>query len=249
MRARRSEMELGYGSEYQLFRCLGHHRHEFDGLIRSSLGIHRASCIDWLDFPADHSRRSGDGEWKSIQCFRCRLQMSEYERIEEKWRGYWPSVNMAMNWDAVFRAADVWYFVEAKAHVSEMESKGCGARDGSLAMIRNALDQAREGLFSGRAAKPWYGGAADLSYQLANRLAFLWFCQGIAKVDARIVYLEFLNGYNSGDLDLSVRNNREWDEVWKEQWKRLGIPENLGNEKVSRISIDCKKIGMDARHR
>ncbi len=200
-------MELGYGSEYQLFRCLGHHRHEFDGLIRSSLGIHRASCIDWLDFPADHSRRSGDGEWKSIQCFRCRL------------------------------------------HVSEMESKGCGARDGSLAMIRNALDQAREGLFSGRAAKPWYGGAADLSYQLANRLAFLWFCQGIAKVDARIVYLEFLNGYNSGDLDLSVRNNREWDEAWKEQWRRLGIPEELGNEKVSRISIDCKKIGMEERHR
>ena len=117
-------MELGYGSEYQLFRCLGHHRHEFDGLIRSSLGIHRSSCIDWLDFPADHSRRSGDGEWKSIQCFRCRLQMSEYERLEEKWRGYWPSVNMAMNWDAVFRAADVWYFVEAQAHVSEMESKG-----------------------------------------------------------------------------------------------------------------------------
>ena len=46
-----AEMGLGYGSEYQLLRYLGHHRIELNEVIKANTRL--CGEIHWLDFPKD----------------------------------------------------------------------------------------------------------------------------------------------------------------------------------------------------
>jgi hypothetical protein len=43
-----AQMGLGYGSEYQLLRFLGHHREELEGIILRS-----AYELKWLNYPKE----------------------------------------------------------------------------------------------------------------------------------------------------------------------------------------------------
>ena len=44
-----AEMALGYGSEYQLLRYLGHHRNFLDSKIKEA--TKSDSPIEWMDYP------------------------------------------------------------------------------------------------------------------------------------------------------------------------------------------------------
>lgn len=48
-----AEMAIGYGSEYQLLRYLGHHRNFLNGEINKVIG---SGGIEWLDYPVDFNR-------------------------------------------------------------------------------------------------------------------------------------------------------------------------------------------------
>ena len=124
-----AEMALGYGSEYQLLRFLGHHRNFLNKEISKVLNT--KDQIYWLDYPSNFERLSLDGEFKDIECF-------QDNAIAEKWKIYWPSRGNSQNWDGIFKIKDTWYFVEAKAHISEVESS-CGASDESKKIIKNAF--------------------------------------------------------------------------------------------------------------
>ena len=77
-----AEIGLGYGSEFQLMRFLGHHRNYLNRIIQDSLK--NEGVIEWLDFPVNENRCSGDGEWKGIECFKGHL--ANYEEINKKWK-------------------------------------------------------------------------------------------------------------------------------------------------------------------
>ena len=62
-----AEIGLGYGSEFQLMRFLGHHRNELNDLIHKATNTNE--LIEWLDFPYKDKKKSGDGEWIGIECF------------------------------------------------------------------------------------------------------------------------------------------------------------------------------------
>ena len=55
-----AEIGLGYGSEFQLMRFLGHHRNELYKLIHEA--THTSEPIEWMDYPYENERISGDGE-------------------------------------------------------------------------------------------------------------------------------------------------------------------------------------------
>ena len=60
-----AEMRIGYGSEYQLLRYLGHHREYLNEEILKALkGV--TGSIKWLDYPVDIDRDSMDGEYKNV---------------------------------------------------------------------------------------------------------------------------------------------------------------------------------------
>ena len=92
-----AEMALGYGSEYELLRFLGHHREELDMLIQNATG--QFGQVKWKDYPYNKERKSGDGEQTGIECFK---DLPSYPNIEQAWKEFWPQSGLAMNWDGIF---------------------------------------------------------------------------------------------------------------------------------------------------
>ena len=96
---------------------------------------------------------------------------------------FWPA--NGPQWDALAVAGDAVLLVEAKAHVAEMAST-CGATsETSRNLIRQSLDATRQAL-GATGGGDWMQGF----YQLANRLAHLWFLRSHG-VNAHLVLLSF----------------------------------------------------------
>ena len=165
-----AEIGCGYGSEFQLMRFLGHHRHDLNRMIKDATG--ESGDIQWLDFPYDDNRISGDGEWKGVECFNS--QEVNYSRIENEWKKFWPQTGTAMNWDGIFRIGDTWFFVEAKAHRGECFQECSASSEDSKSAIIGAFEKTQGWL--GATKNDWINTKC---YQLANRLAFIYFCNHI----------------------------------------------------------------------
>lgn len=224
-----AEMGLGYGSEYQLLRFLGHHREELDKLILNATGL--SGNINWLDYPYEEDRVSGDGEWKGINCFNNR---NDYITIDSNWKKFWPNSGTAMNWDGIFTIDDTWFFVEAKAHKDESHQKCTATSNDSRKMINKAFDETIKWL----EAKPKEKWIDTNCYQLANRLAFLYFCHS-NKIKARLLYIGFIKGYRRKKDE--VQTAEEWMNIWKEELNTLGLDEQKIIPYISFIHPICEK--------
>lgn len=213
-----AEMGLGYGSEFQLMRFLGHHRNELNKLIHEATNTD--GQIEWLDFPYDDERISGDGEWKGMSCFK-ELGKEKYTEIETEWNSYWPQRGTSMNWDGVFKIEETWFFVEAKAHKAESFQKCSASSESSLKSINDAFKSTQEWLsqqgLTVQLDKKWI--ETDC-YQLANRLAFLHFCDK-CNIKARLVYIGFVKGFRR--IKDEVQYAEEWWGIWKEELEALGV--------------------------
>lgn len=224
-----AEMGLGYGSEYQLMRFLGHHREELDGLIQNATG--QFGDIHWRDFPYDDERLSGDGEWKGIDCFK---KLKNYSEIEASWKQFWPQKGTAMNWDGIFTIGDTWFFVEAKAHESESYQKCTASSDKSKAVINKAFEKTIEWL----EASPKTKWVDTNCYQLANRLAFLYFCHECG-IKSRLVYIGFIKGFRRKKDEVQLVER--WMDIWKEELNTLGLDIQKMSPFISFIHPDCEK--------
>lgn len=223
-----AEMGLGYGSEFQLMRFLGHHRNYLNKLICDA--THIDGSIHWLDFPINDNRCSGDTEWKGIECFK---DLSNYREIEKKWNEFWPQSGNAMNWDGIFKIDDTWFFVEAKAHKEESYQKCSAKSEASRKTIGNSLQETQHRLKATPSIK-WIDSSC---YQLANRLAFLYFCeqQGIK---AKLLYIGFIKGYRRKKDE--VQTAEEWMDIWKEEMEILGLNIEDMSDYISFIHPDCE---------
>lgn len=225
-----AEMALGYGSEYQLFRFLGHHRNFLNKEIAKVITPNGE--IYWLDYPSNYDRLSLDGELKDVECF-------ENKNISEHWKSYWPPSGNSQCWDGIFKVNDTWYFVEAKAHASEVKSS-CGATfDSSKVIIKKAFDETISLVKSTKTSDYWISKNCK-SYQLANRLAFINFCNK-NQINAKLVYISFINGYDKPGTygSLSVKSKDEWNNIWEEEYKDLGISREQINRILFHVYIDC----------
>ena len=205
-----AEIGCGYGSEFHLMRFLGHHRQELNKMIKEATG--ESGDIQWLDFPFDDNRISGDGEWKGIECFKEELN---YDDIKVKWQKFWPQTGTAMNWDGIFRIGDTWFFVEAKAHRGECFQECSASSEDSKSTIRGAFRKAQDLL--GATKEDWINTNC---YQLANRLAFICFCNQCG-IKARLVYIGFINGYRHKKDEICSEVG--WRTIWEEELETLGL--------------------------
>lgn len=221
-----AEMALGYGSEFQLLRYLGHHRIYLDNQIKLATGSD--SPITWYDYPNDHQRDSLDGEWKGIEFLKDR---NDFGKIELEWKKYWPKSGSAQSWDGIFNQDGILYVVEAKAHIKEMESE-CQAGDTSQQIIIDAFTKTT-GCES--QAQKWI---KSKHYQLANRLAFLHFCDMVG-IKAKLCYIMFVNGYLS-NATKNVSCVEDFKKAWDDECKKLELSATQ-LKKITTIYIDCKK--------
>ncbi len=225
-----AEMALGYGSEYQLFRFLGHHRNFLNHEISNALNTDKS--INWLDYPCNLKRLSLDGEFKDVDCF-------NNEDVKKKWSEYWPATGNSQNWDGVFTIEDTWYFVEAKAHESEVESLCRAVSEKSLRIINKAFSETIQFLHAEKTAEEWMSEKCK-SYQLANRLAFINFCKKNG-IKTKLLYINFINGYHKPETneDLGVKNKEEWISIWNREYSDLGISTEAIKEMLYHVYIDC----------
>ena len=220
-----AEMAIGYGSEFQLLRYLGHHRKYLNEQILKVLKV--KDEIEWFDYPVNPERDSMDGEFKGIECFK---DMKNYIDIKTEWKNYWPQTGNSQNWDGIFKIGNKFFFVEAKAHVDESHQK-CGAGEKSKEIIKKAFAETCGNV---DVAAEWLSSNC---YQLANRLAFLNFCNKFG-IKAELVYICFYNGYRvNPKKDLSPKD-KKWEVTMENNFETLKLTEKL-KEKIHVVYIDC----------
>jgi hypothetical protein len=111
---------------------------------------------------------------------------------------FWPRGGPC--WDALARIEGGCLLIEAKSHVPEIYSGGCGASPRSKQKIQTAFD----------ATKVWLGVSRDVDwmgrlYQSANRYACLYFLKEVAGIQAFLV-----NVYFVGD-SRTPTTREDWD--------------------------------------
>ncbi len=220
-----AEMALGYGSEYQLLRYLGHHRNYLNDEIKKVIGD---GPIEWLDYPVNLTRDSRDGELCGIECFE---NLSNYNSILNEWKDFWPQKGNAHNWDGIFIQNGIWYFVEAKANLEEASQK-CSAE--SPKSIENIIRAFEMTCGNRSLAEKWQKSNC---YQLANRLAFVHFCKEKVDIEAKLLYISFINGYDINNKK-NIDNSNKWVDKWQDEYKQLEIPNELKNS-IVHVCIDC----------
>lgn len=235
-----AEMGLGYGSEYQLLRYLGHHRIELNNVINSNTRL--SGEIQWLDFPKDTTRLSLDGEYITIDFLHDKISEKAFAALKSKWKNYWSPSGTQPNWDGVFLHRkdneEEWIIVEAKAHLGEIKSSTKASLNPN---IQNAFIETQNRF--GIKNEHWFGEY----YQLANRLAFINFLLE-NNINASLLYIYFINGYEKQQLknrktisveSKSVNKQIDWEKAIEQEYIDLGINEKA-KKYISNIFIDCK---------
>ena len=213
----------GYGSECHLLRYLGRHRKLLDERVLGTLG--RGNRIEWLDFEFASKRDTWqDAELKGLAF----LKLSPAQ--EAAWRAFWPYGRGIMNWDAVGwvhgEGEPELLLVEAKANLKEVEST-CGAGLRSRKVIEASFDTVEQALGVPTGAD-WLTGY----YQMANRIAVLWFLQQQG-IPANLMMIYF-TGDMPGPGRACPTTAAEWGPALEAQDAALGLP--AGHQLAGRIS-------------
>jgi hypothetical protein len=163
--------------------------------------------VDWKSPLAGHNYQEYRDDFLDV------LGLQQHEAVL---REYWPL--QGPQWDGLALLPTETtigvLLVEAKAHPGETEST-CGATDpASIATIENALArvQSHMGVTPGVTPSDWMKS----SYQLANRLALLYFLNEIARVPA--AFRSNATAWNSTDTHSSKSATGAW--AW-ESWTRV----------------------------
>ena len=144
-----------------------------------------------------------------------KLGLSEHK---EELINFWPQ--QGHHWDGVAIAKDgTALLIEAKAHISEMDSSPMDRSTPVSTRLRLASLKETAEYFGARFnADNWTGA----KYQTANRLAFAYFLTEKLNKPARVVYIMF-----TGDKEMTdgkVETGKEWDNKFQEAFRILGLP-------------------------
>ncbi len=240
-----AEIGLGYGSEWQLLRMLGHHREYFFKELRSQLHLPQDSEIHWLDYGFDEKKVSGDKEY---------IKRGFFEKIPEI---FTPKIiadidkdrfgiKLNQNWDGIFWVGKVVYLVEAKAHIKELFSDCQSDNKNSLSVIDGYFKETRE-FFNISSNNDW----KKTYYQMANRVAFLKLLKS-HNVEAKLVNIYFIDGYEKkvkdpeSDKYYTIPNphknpsQEDWEKAITKEEEYLGISK-FRNKMIFPVFVNCKK--------
>ena len=146
-------------------------------------------------------------------------------------KAFWPA--RGPQWDGLCIAGGTILLVEAKAHVGEMASSCTAEAPSSVALIEQSLNASKQAL-GASAGADWMNGY----YQLANRLAHLWFLRERG-VDARLVLLQF-----TGDTGMSSASTLEaYHDAFDTAMRHLGFDPAVTLACVECIYIDVSELG------
>jgi hypothetical protein len=194
-----------------------------DGLIREKLNLSVDEPIEWRS----PLKCDGYAEYRD-QDFVDRLSV---ELNEVPLADFWP--RRGPQWDALGRSSGGKLFlVEAKSHISELESSSKAKNPKSEGMICESLRKAKA-FFGSSSRNDWSQGY----YQYANRLAHLY----LLKVNLLPAYLVFVYFLNDSAMN-GPRTEGEWKKALDQMYSYLGLKESRLREFVVDLFIDVSRL-------
>lgn len=220
-----AQIGYGYGSEFQLLRFLGHHRNDLDKMIKEQAGIDKNTPIEWFDFNyGDRDKKIiADDELQGFSF----LPIADRDKVEKDW----PAIKKDwQSWDAVFKAGDTYYIVEAKAYANELKSTdehGGNSKDKILTFMKETL--AKINIVPD---EKWLGDY----YQFANRLTTTMFLNKHG-IKTKLICLFFIDGYPA-KRDIT---KDDFQDAIKKEREELGLTNVDLSKYVVNVFIDANK--------
>jgi len=208
-------------SEHWLRVMVNHHADDLDTEIAEAFGWYGVET-EWL------SPREDDGYAEYYdQAFLDRLGV---DRLAMPLEEFWPKGGP--RWDGLARTKDgKLILIEAKAHIDEAVVFRSKASPNSLSRIEKRLDEAKAAFHASKDSC-WHMPF----YQMANRLAHLYYLAGINKKDA---YLVFINFANAPDVP-EPASFEEWRGAVRLAHRCLGLKDSRLARRVTTIIVDLK---------
>ena len=200
------------GSQLQLQRIVNERPEELNALILGAsptLLAFGARGITWRSPLKEPTEGTAYYEYRDDF-----LKPLGLEDRESKLREFWPS--KGPRWDGLAIVdspkGSGYLLVEAKAHGGEANSESGAKASDSVAQIEAALKQTQKYMHvpAGEWTKPYY--------QLANRLAFLYFMNIELELPTWLVLINFVADTTHLPTELG-----EWLEKYREMYKKLRI--------------------------
>ena len=239
-------MGLGYGSEFQLLRFMGRHRHELEETIIDALQEKQQTIndknFDWLDFEYSDVNKviTGDRELYGLSFLEKKIDKGLYDKITSALQKAGSFISNWQHWDAVFVLDDCFYFVEAKAYPGELYS----TNDHGGSSKKEILNFMRENMkpYGIEVDKNWL----DSYYQFANRISMMAFLNQNG-LNAKAIYIYFENGYNKRQFigkEIKTVSDKgagkmEFDEAIQKELSHLNIEKANLSELVVHIYINA----------
>lgn len=191
--------------------------------IYKKLGIDKSVEIKWLS-----PLKNNEYAEYSDNAF---LKLLQVDGLTIPLEDFWPKHGPV--WDGLAIAGNSKILVEAKAHISEIVSKGSGAGNESLRKINDSLNETKR--YLGVKSKSDWSGAF---YQYANRLAHLYYLRILNNIDAHLVFVYFIN-----DMDMNGPTSRiEWEGAINLLHSFLGASHHKLSSYVHDIFIDINGL-------
>lgn len=212
------------GSQYWLQRLVNDRTADLNAALTAELPALAGRSLLWRS----PLREAGYAEYWDTAFLRA-VDLAEHAAAL---REFWP--RGGPHWDGLARTADGGIvLVEAKANVPEMVTFCRATSPRSLAQITAALETTWQwlsptSLSSAPAPASWLNG----HYQIANRLAHLYFLREMAGVEAYLVFL-----YVIDDPTHIATGRAEWDVALAAAWSALGIDVARLNGLVSDLFV------------
>lgn len=194
------------GSQHWLQIAVNHAPGVLLNALRPALELDSNATIEW------RSPLAADGfqEYRDMEALR---QLGIEALPKRPLADFWPQRGPV--WDALGKSSDgKLIFVEAKAHIAEMNSPGSGASPDSLTFIRESLTEAQH-FFAPDSTADWSGQY----YQYANRLAHHYLFRHENELPSHMVFLYFLN---ATDMN-GPKSEAEWSTAITDLHSALGI--------------------------
>lgn len=123
--------------------------------------------------------------------------------------------------------------VEAKAYIEEAIDYHSKASAAALPLIEKRLEEAKRAFRAYREA-PW----CNPFYQMANRLAHLYY---LAEINDKDAYLVFVNFANASDVQDRV-SPEGWQGATRLAYKCLGLKDSRLKRRVASVVIDLDEV-------
>lgn len=218
---RRPRPQEAKRSEHWLRVMVNQYAHVLDTAISDAFGWRYAE-IDWRS-----PRQDDDYAEYYDQAFLDRLGVDGLTMSLDE---FWPK--SGPRWDGLARTTDgKLILAEAKAHIDEAVDYRSKASPDSLRRIESRLDEAQSAFHASKDAC-W---RAPL-YQMANRLAHLYYLAGINRKDAYLIFIDFAA---APDVPHPVSPD-EWRGAVRLAHKCLGLTDSTLARRVATIIVDLK---------